>query len=138
MNKTLLKGTPIRKEGKAAGAIIPGQLIDFNATGDLVVHATAAGVTAAPYFAAEQDYFGKDIDTACAIGDQIGYNVSPVGTEIYAFLDAGENATKGAFLESAGNGSLQVRTTGKVVARALEAVNNTAGGAAVRIIVEVL
>jgi hypothetical protein len=41
--------------------------------------------------------------------------------------------TKGAMMESAGNGNLRLRTTGKAVARALEAKVNAAGTARIRV-----
>jgi hypothetical protein len=136
--KTVLKGDPLRKEGTAGAAgIIPGHLVNRNAAGNFVVHGTAAAVATAS-FAAEQDFLGSDIDTAYANGDRIQVNYFRSGDEVYAFLDAGESATPAIYLESAGNGALQALTTGVAVARAIESVNNSAGGAPVRIKVEVL
>ncbi|NLN25132.1 MAG: hypothetical protein GX163_05690 [Bacteroidetes bacterium] len=135
--KTLLKGSPIRKEGVAGAAITPGMLIDFDVNGELVPHATATGF-ASKYFAQEQDFLGKDIDTAYADGDIVQYNVCPPGTEIYALLEASADAEKGEYLESASGGLLQVYTNGTIIARALEDKDNSAGTAAVRIKVEVV
>lgn len=151
-NKTKLKGSPIRKEGKAGGAITPGHLVDYDVNGDIVVHASA-GQNAVPTFAAEQDYIGGDIEKAYASSDQVAYNFYKQGEEVYAFLAASENVAKGSLLESAGDGSLQVHSpqavdeggtatytvyNNAVVGRALEDVDNSAGGSAVRIKVEVL
>ncbi|TMV49370.1 hypothetical protein FE783_12705 [Paenibacillus mesophilus] len=151
--KTVLKGDPLRKEGAAGAAgIIPGHLVTRNSAGAYVVHGTAGG-NAAPTFAAEQDFLGSDINTAYASGDRVQVNYFRPGDEVYTFLDAGQNAANGAYLESSGDGTLRVHTapsineggsatvtvnTRAIVARALEAVNNSGGSDPVRIKAEVL
>lgn len=150
-NKIVLKGDPIVKEGDAASAITPGHLVTRNADGDIVVHG-AAGQNAIPAFADMQDYIGGGIDKAYAVGDRVKFNVHRPGDEVYALLADGENVTPADNLESAGDGTLRKHTPQAVaeggaanytlyqraiVARPIEAVNNSVGGAAVRIKVEV-
>lgn len=133
-----LKGEHIRKEGEASAAITPGHLVAFGGAKDLVVHASAAG-QARKAFALENDLVGLGIDDAYALGEMVQYGVFCPGSEVYAFLAAGENASKGSKLVSAGNGALAVMGSGEadgLVAFALEAKNNT-GSTAVRIKVEV-
>jgi hypothetical protein len=59
------------------------------------------------------------------------------GSEVYTLLKAGDSVAVHALLESASDGYLQGGTTNPV-ARALEAKNNSAGSAAVRIKAEVI
>ena len=159
MSKTImLKGDGIFKEANAGGAITPGHLIDRNSAGAVVVHATAAGNVAVPMFALEQDTVGNDIDTAYASGDRVQMVVPQPGSEVYALLPASAAAVViGDLLESSGDGTLRKYTApsqavneggsatytiapkvNAIVARALEAVDNSGGGTAVRIKVEVV
>lgn len=143
----VLRGGGIRKERKAGGAITPGHLVELNASDQFVVHSTAAG-NAIAAFAVEAEVFGKDIDTAYASGDQCFVEYLPTGSEVYALVGAGAAAiAEGDYLESAGDGTLRKLATAtattqaqraSVVARALEAVDNSAGGTPARIKVEVL
>lgn len=140
-----LKGVGIHKEGAAIAAILPGDLLEFNSTG-LRRHSVAAS-NARKAFALENDQVGDDIDTAYAIGARVKYAVFHAGEEVYARVAAAATAiTKGAALESAGDGTLRIATADaatdtaqrdSIVAYALEAVDNSAGGAAVRIRAEV-
>lgn len=115
------------KERTAGGAITPGHLVELNSAGAVVVHATAAeAVLPQRAFALEDQAQGRSIDDAYASGDLVVYQVFQPGDEIYALLENAAVATIGAELESAGDGTLQIRTTGAVVARALEAL--TASG----------
>lgn len=104
-----------------------------------------------PRFALEFEKTGRGIDDDYSAGDQVEYRSFSTGDEAYAWLAAGENAAIDDPLESAGNGALKVhdgsvdddtaatRTyyDGAIVAHAAEAVDNSAGGSAVRIKVEV-
>lgn len=116
----------IRKEAEASSAILPGELVEFGGINELQAHGTDAGI-ARKAFALENDLIGKGIDDAYAAGETVQYAVCSSGTEIYAFLNGGENVAKGAALVSAGEGSL--RAVGSepeddvVVAFALEALN---------------
>lgn len=105
----ILKGDPIRKEGVAGGAITPGHLIAFDASGDLVVHATAGG-DAQPRFAIEQEFIGDGITDAYADDDQVQYVLARPGDEIYAILTTSQTIKKGDPLESTGDGTLKKHT----------------------------
>ncbi len=140
--KVLLKGDPIRKEGVAGAAITPGMLVNYDANGNLVPHA-GVGMNAAPTFALEQDFLGKDLDASYAIGDQVQVATCRPGDEIYALLDAGANVKKGDFLESNGAGALQAFSNQAyqfhaIVCRAAENKDNSGGYTPVRIRVEVV
>ena len=141
-----LKGDGIRKEGIASEAITPGHLVEFGGTKDYRKHATAAG-NARKAFALENDLIGSDIDTAYALNDTVQVGLFHSGCEVYALVAAAASAiTKGAALESAGNGTVRVQAANaatsqaqrdSVVGYALEAVDNSGGGSAVRIKIEV-
>lgn len=142
----LLSGDPLFYEAKAkAGeAIKPGHLVEV-VGGELRKHANASkgGSTA---FAREAAYVGDTIDTAYADGENVPYMVARKGDRVYAFLEAGATVAQGDLLESNGLGEFQPHTPGVAgtqlpgveLVKAAEAVNNSAGGSAVRIRVEVL
>lgn len=145
-NTVVLKGNGIRKEGKASSAITPGHLVEFGGVNDLRAHGVVA-VNARKAFAVENDLIGGGIDTAYATGERVQYEVFPAGCEVLALVAPAATAIpKGAALESAGNGTLRILTTSAstsqahrdgVVAYALEAVDNSGGGSAARIRVEI-
>lgn len=143
-NTITLKGTPIRKEGVTDEAVTPGHLVELGGSNDVQKHSTAGG-NSQRAFALENDLVGDDIADAYDSGDTVQYGVFPAGGEVYALLAYGENVSKGAFLESDGNGALQahvadssdVQTEG-LVGIALEAVNNTTTDSEARIKIEVL
>lgn len=119
-----LLGQPIvTEDGAATEAITPGHLLA--GVTSITKHASA-GAAAARNFALEQDYFGKDIDEAYAIGDRVRVGQFAQGDHVYALLASGANVVAGALLESAGDGTLETASSGVVLARALEAVNPTA------------
>lgn len=141
---------PIRSEGamKASEAIKPGMLVERHTDGTIKKHATAAA-PASPAFAAEADIWGRTIDDAYLNGETVLYDTYRSGDWVYAFLSngTGQDVGIGALLESAGNGLLRATTFGtgsaaaaaaKPIARALEAIDNDPGSAAVRIKVEIL
>jgi len=119
------------EDDKAAAAITPGMLVAYNGSGDLVPHATAAGA-ASRMFALEREEAGGDFDDLYAIGDTVKVGYCPPGVRIAALIGV-VNATKGAFLESDGTGKLRLLTTTNPVAQALEALNNAAGVARLRV-----
>lgn len=140
----LISGQGHRKEGVTDEAVTPGHLLELGGGNDLQKHATAAG-NAAPMFALENDLVGDGIDNAYAAGETVQYVIAQPGAVIYALLAYGENVAIGAMLESASAGALQASVadssdvqTEAIVARALEAVNNTTTDSEARIKVEVL
>ena len=144
----LLRGEPPAREALVASAVVtPGMLLAMTSTGAARPHNVAAGM-ASPLFAREDEYEGKSIDDTIAIGSLVGIWACTSGDQIYSLVKAGAAAiVAGDYLESAGDGTFQKSTHAVTsattaaavpVARALEAVDNSGGGSAVRIRVEVL
>lgn len=147
-----LKGDPIRKQRDAGGAITPGHLLQRDSDGDVTVHGTAGG-NAAALFALENDIAGDGIDVAYADQEAVEMALFRPGDEVFAFLEDGETAVIGSFLESSGSGTLKVvdfvsdsgggesDRSHSIVAQALEAVDLSASSnltADARIIVEIV
>lgn len=145
----ILKGERqhIRKEGIAGGAIVPGMTVILGSNGKYTA-GPAAGASPARKtlkVAIERELenwnngspqAGSPIDRAYADGDRLLMASLPTGCEWYALVAAAASAiVAGDSLENNG-GYLRKATTGEVVAVALEAVDNSGGGAAARIIVE--
>jgi hypothetical protein len=145
----VLRGNPTHHEAQAGAAgILPGHLIRLSSTsGDVLVHNVAAGFCA-PMFAREEDYVGGTISDAYADNDRIPYVHCQGGDEIYALLPASAAAVViGDLLESNGDGTLKKTTRASTntttaiahpIAIALQAVDNSGGGAAVRIKVRII
>ena len=140
----------VRDEAKANSvAITPGDLIEPVGAGLVQLHSTQAG-NAQPFFAIENPW--ADDNTVAAINDDYGttdtvfFIKGQPGQQVYAWLTVGANAAAHGLLESAGRlGALQTSTAEgtvtaprRFVARALEAVNNSAGTVPARIKVEIL
>lgn len=148
--KVLLLGDPLQKEAVAASAITPGELLEWDASGDLQAHSTADG-NAAKMFARENPFQNTvsgtaAIDTDYSAADTVMYYVCRRGDVVYAFLAAAENVSKGDALSSDGAGALQAVTAAAatsqaqrdgIVGYAAEAVDNSGGGSRVRIRVEI-
>ena len=139
-NTVLLAGMPfIPQEKTAAEAITPGHLVAFNASGQLIKHATAGGA-AAPWFAREsltpdRSSTALPIDVAYAIGETVRW-FDGSECEVLALVPAAAIAIlTGDELASAGGGMLKKAngTTDIVLARAAENVNNSGGGTPARI-----
>jgi hypothetical protein len=135
------------KEADAAEAITPGHLITLNASGQAIKHATAGAAAAAGAqftgpvrVAVEQDFFGKGIDDAYAVNDRVLYQPLDTGCEFMALVAAAAPAIAyNDLVESAGNGTVRKTViAANAIGRATEAVDNSGGGAAVRLRVEVL
>lgn len=114
------------EDAAAAAAITPGMLVTLNGSGLYIPHGTAAAVCARD-FAMERDEMGKDMDTAYAIGDKVKVAHLCQGERVNSLIATGQNITVGAFLESAGNGTLRVLAAGVPLAQAIESVNNASG-----------
>jgi hypothetical protein len=144
VKKIVVRGEELCVFGEAkldAGVdITPGMLIDWASATEVAPHGSAAAAHAQRMFATEtnQRLVGQGIDDAYdADGEMVSYVVAPRGALIYAWLEDEGNVAYNAALESDGAGALQALSTGAVVAYAREAVNNTGGSGAVRILVEV-
>lgn len=153
----VLKGSaisPLPKEGVAESTITPGELVERDATdGDIQPHGTAGG-TAPALFADINPEIGNGLDDDYVAGQQMRLAFFRQGDEVNALLAASAAAIViNDLLESAGDGTLRKHTpqavdeggtatfnvvVGAVVARALEAVDNSGGGTEVRIKAEVV
>lgn len=138
-----LSGGGVHKEAVSAGVVMPGHLVAYRSAGTVGVHNVAAG-NAAPLFARENELEGEGIDTAYAADDRLFFFAMPPGEEVNALVAAGAPAIAfGDYLESAGDGTLRKVVTAAatadtqrrgIVAQAMEAVDNSGGSEAVRII----
>jgi hypothetical protein len=126
------------KELTAAGAITPGHMVSRGTAGTITVAGAASEGQA--LFATENDVIGKDIDTAYASGDYVQCVIPTAGDELYVLIPAAAAAiVVGDLLQAGAGGTLIKRTaTNKIFAIALEAKDNSAGGTAVRLRVEIV
>jgi hypothetical protein len=146
-NTIVVKGYPMRKENVANETITPGHLITLNSSNKLIKHATAAGNTNAT-FAIENEVFGKGVDDNYVANDNVLYGIFQPGDEVLALVAASAGAIViGDYLESAGNGTLRkvataaaTADTGRasIIAKALQAVDNSGGATPARILVEIV
>lgn len=136
----------LEREGKlnsASTPITPGMLIHVATGGGdkplVEPHDTAAAVPSPIMVATElPQRFGSGIDDPYnVVNEVVEYYIPLPGEHLYMFLEAAGNVAAGALLESNGAGALQADTGGAIF-KALEAVNNSAGGSPARIRVEVL
>ena len=130
------------REYAASAAITPGMLIEVAAAGTVAAHGTAQG-SAQRLFAIENLGNAGVVDTAYATGDNTHTYAATNGDRIYALVSAGTAAiAAGDLLASDGAGGVITATgaagNSKLIGRALEAVDNSGGGTAVRIKLEVL
>lgn len=130
----LLRGNPIVSEDGVAGATIkPGYLLKGVTTVNPQSLSNTTPIPAA--FALERSELGTGIDSTYtgvnngtgspdyAVGDQVKVANCAPGTRLTAWIDSGVVTAEDSLLQSAGDGTLAVRTgTNYVVARALEAV----------------
>lgn len=128
------------KLSAAGSAIKPGHLLEELAAGTVQEHSTAAGNTQR-LVALANISTGKTIDDAYLVGETVRYGAFSAGNEAYLRVAAGAAAiANGAYLQSAGDGTVITLATDaatddtqreSVVGAALEAVDNSGGGAEV-------
>lgn len=145
-NRIHLKGDELHKEAPAVTVITPGDLLD-RVAGGFQRHAVAAG-NAIPMFALENSIVGQGIDSDYPIGDNVvSVTLSP-GSEVYALVSAAAAAIAvGDFLESDGTGKLRKAVVAaatsqaqrsSIVAKSLQALDNSGGGTTARLKVEAI
>lgn len=100
------KYSDIIEEYIAGGAITPGHLVALNSDGEVIVHATEAGVTL-PMFALEDELQGKAIYDTYKEDDRVQVWIPGRGDEVYALLAANESVNIGDYLVSNGGGTLK-------------------------------
>jgi hypothetical protein len=136
-NRIDLWGDPPYYDGVASAVITPGDLIMIDpANGQLKPHSAAAGAQAAALFALTNTVIGKGLEDTYAVGDTVYYCASKPGDQVQARIKVGATLHPGTRLESAGDGTLQVQTTGVAVAESMEdeTVTGTPAHARVRIV----
>lgn len=140
------QGAFIHNEALAdsGSAIVPGMLVEETATG-VQEHSTAAS-NAQKLFALSNLSNASDIDTVYAVGESVRYGAAHSGQQAFGLVGVVPAITKGDPLESAGNGTLRLVVTDaatddtqrdSIVGYAMEAVDNSAGSANVRIKIRV-
>lgn len=129
-NTIQLKGEFSRDERAAGGAVTPGHLVELNSSDKYVVHSTGAGPHGRA-FAVENELEGKTITEAYVLDERIQVNYQLPGNEVNAILAATEDIAIGAFLQSAGDGTLEALsgTDRQPVGIALAALDLSASGA---------
>ena len=130
------------QEADAGGTIKPGHLVEFDGSGDLIVHATSGG-NAQKLFAIEDPYrtptSNSAIDNTYVATNLARYIRAQSGDVVYGLLVDEGNVAKGDPLVSQGDGSVDTATidattlAGAVVGYAAEAVNYTGGSGEVRL-----
>jgi hypothetical protein len=130
----LLRGRGRRREAPAAAAMTPGHLLSYDSSGTFVKHAVAGG----PWqgiVCVEDDHNGNGIDTAYASGDYVQAEQVGNGCDVNLLVPAAAAAiARNGPVKSNGDGTVIAQGgTGTIIGWALEAVDNSAGGAAARI-----
>ena len=136
----ILNGDPLIKQLEAAGTITPGHFLELQSGGTVVVQDTADNADALKWVAIENDIGGDDFDHAYASGEIVRFAACRPGDEVYALVAASASAiVKGDRLTTSTDGTLKITTTeGDAIAVAREAVDNSGGGSAARIWVEIM
>ena len=152
-NTTILKGDPKRVEGVGSEALYPGHLIEYGGSNDLQKHSTAGG-DASKMFALENEMVGNTPTDGYSSGDRVYAAVFSSGQEVQARVAASAAAiSKGDALMSAGDGTLKLHSKqavdyskntstleledNRIVAYAMEALDNSGGSSEAFIHVEV-
>lgn len=126
---------PLYKEGTATEVIMPGRVVQHPAAG---VKANDVTGLAPVMVAVENDIFGKGRDDAYQVGDTVIYQHLRSGCEFDGWLAAGAAAViVDDYITLTADGGVAKGTQATSIGRAREAVDNSAGGTAVRILIAV-
>jgi hypothetical protein len=120
-------------------ATTPGMLVErYNNSGALQFrpNTQSTNVPQTPAVALNASMLNHTTDDVYAVGDLAEVAILSPGASAWMLIPSGQNITQGAFLESNGDGTLKVRSSGNGLFQALESVNNSAGPANARIRVE--
>lgn len=107
---------PKRLEGIAAAAIGPGELIDKDDSGELILNADSGGTVPVKRMVAVESPWADTssgnaaIDEDYASGDNVQYVIPQPGSRLYMYLANGENVSEGDPLTSDGAGALEAIT----------------------------
>jgi len=127
----------VNEDNKAAEAIKPGHLTNIDGSGNLIKNTTTSG-DLSKSFALERDEFGSDIDVAYAVNDVVKIGAFAGGDRVLALTPSGQNLAKGARVEADNAGRVVVYSSGSVIGRTIEAVNNSAGPGDARVALEII
>jgi len=119
-----LRGNPMiyEDDNVADGQTLkPGHLINYDSSGDIIKHATAAAATKS--VALERDEMGDDVDDAYGDGDAVKVGVFGAGMRSTGWIASGENLVKGALLEANGAGGFRALASGVALARIMETID---------------
>ena len=105
----MIKGDGVGVEAVANAAITPGMVCELMSTGKVRAHANA-GQNAEALIAIEDELQGKEISQAYAADNIVLLRNYRAGDEFYGLIANGEDVSIGNFLESDGEGRLQVHT----------------------------
>lgn len=103
--------TDIRNEYEAGGAILPGSVLEMNASGQVVVNSTAGGPAPA-MVALEDELQGKTTRDSYASGDRVQTWYVQPGEEFLGVIDSGLDPEVGDLLEVGTDGELQAASAG--------------------------
>lgn len=103
----LKKYVDVIMEFEASATITPGMLLKIYTDGTVRPHAVAGG-NATKMFALEDELQGKGINTDYASGDKVQVMIGRPGDVVNALLKDDETVTVGEYLESDGEGRVQV------------------------------
>jgi hypothetical protein len=118
----------------AAVAITPGMLVEkFNTAGVWRLKPHTLTSKEGTQYALEQSMLNKAVSDVYAIGDLVETVIGAPGTEIWALIASGQNIVFGNALESAGDGTLKVYSSGIKIATALETKANVTVATRLRI-----
>lgn len=134
---------PVYEEVVHTAAVTPGDFVTLGASG-VTPNGAAADVDAQICVAIENPYINPAVTTTAAIDTDYAVAAKARviypqrGDVVYAFLEDEGNVARGAALEIGSDaGALQAYSSGRIVAFADEAVNNTGGSGPVRIKVRI-
>ena len=116
----IVKGSPRTDEFEAGEILTPGELLTFEAAGTLIANASAADVDAEKIWCAENSDIGGDMTDDYADGENVKVVFPNTGDVLFVLIDATVDLDVGSALESTGDGSLQLVTTGRILAFSLE------------------
>lgn len=127
----------VQEEYVLSEIVKPGYLLQLASTNLVAYHATAAGEVLIPMFAQENEFLGKTVGDAYAVGDKLQVWIPTRGDQVNAVLKAGQKVVIGDNVVSNGDGTLKKTTStasdpltaGMIVGVAVEAVDLTASGA---------
>jgi hypothetical protein len=128
----------IQREAAAGVAIRPGMLVELNAAGAVIPHATAgAGQEGAVAVAIENDLTGRGIDDNYAIGERVRYQFLNDGAKFFGIIAASQNIAFDDALSSNADGTLKEAAATDMVVGYARTVVVTGVGVTARCVVEV-